>query len=108
MKVWLDDQRSAPPGWLWLRKVDEVIKTLENHPVEDLSLDYDLDFSDPGRYGVEVLAWIHQRGPDAPRPAIHIHSANPFGAAWMALWINALEGGPEPTPALLREALLGG
>jgi hypothetical protein len=42
-KVWLDDNRPAPEGWLWCRNVEEAALKLLMGPVDEMSLDFDLD-----------------------------------------------------------------
>lgn len=98
MKIYLDDIRAAPRGWTRTYTVDETIEALRSGKVTQLSLDYDLDYTDPGRKGLEVLTWIariHGADPSYPLPRLHIHTANPDGAALMAKVICAIEGWPE-------------
>jgi len=43
MKLWLDDMRPAPIGWLHAKTVAEAIELCERNPqVEKMSLDHDL------------------------------------------------------------------
>ncbi|MGI2080401.1 cyclic-phosphate processing receiver domain-containing protein [Shewanella putrefaciens] len=42
MKIFLDDERLAPTGWLQVRWPDEVISYLAKGMVTDISLDHDL------------------------------------------------------------------
>ena len=42
MKVWLDDERGAPEGWMRVRWPDEAIALLKTGQVTHLSLDHDL------------------------------------------------------------------
>ncbi len=56
MKLWLDDMRPAPEGWVWVRTVAEAIEVLEGGKVNFVSLDNDL-----GAYeeeGYHVADWI--------------------------------------------------
>lgn len=105
MRLWLDDTRPAPPGYTWVRTVNEAIDKIARGDVEEISLDYNLTHSDPGRYGVEVIDWYYQHGEGIPAPHFTCHSANPFGAAHISLYIRALEGRGEPTPEALYEFL---
>lgn len=105
MKIWLDDVRPAPPGWTWLRTVDETVHMLAQGNVEELSLDYHLTHSDPDRYGVEVLNHLYNLGRSEELPVVHIHSSNPFGAAHLSLVLRAIEGRCEPNPDTLYELL---
>ena len=86
MKVWLDDVRSAPDGWLHVKTPGEVIEHLRAGDVEELSLDHDLGLVTPeGKEwtGYDVLAWIEEQvaTSDSPPavPRISIHSANSVG-----------------------------
>lgn len=78
MKVYLDDERIVPDGWIQVRWPDEAIKYLESGVVTHLSLDHDLGDDQRGT-GYDVLLWIarkvilHQYA----QPEIFIHTANP-------------------------------
>ncbi len=43
MKVYLDDERPTPSGWISVRWPDEAIALLETGMVTDISLDHDLE-----------------------------------------------------------------
>jgi hypothetical protein len=57
MKVYLDDQRAVPAGWVLARTADEAIELLRRGAVTDLSLDYDLGDPHFGT-GLAVLDWL--------------------------------------------------
>jgi hypothetical protein len=97
MKVWLDDERAAPDGWIPVRSPEEAIMLLRTGEVTELSLDHDLGLatSDRERTGYDVLLWLEEavvteswRG---PLPAIHVHSANPVGRKKMAQAVEAIQ-----------------
>ena len=93
MRVWLDDTREAPVGWVRTRTVDETVDLLHRGEVLELSLDFDLDETDPGHKGSEVLDYLEaglRRGA-LSIPVVHIHSANPYGAAVMTWKLQMLE-----------------
>ncbi len=77
MKVFLDDEREAPEGWLQVRWPDEAIGLLETGNVTEIILDHDLGDDERGT-GYDAILWIEEavalRG-FAP-PVIHVHSAN--------------------------------
>ena len=79
MKVWLDDERAAPEGWVHVRTPEEAIELLHGGDVEEISLDHDLglDGGDRERMGYDVLLWL-EREVAAGRPpaAISVHSGN--------------------------------
>ena len=47
MKVYLDDVRDAPPGWVRAHMPEEVIALLRSSSVTELSLDHDLGLDTP-------------------------------------------------------------
>lgn len=77
MKVFLDDERSTPEGWVRAYWPDEVIALLEQGGVVELSLDHDLGDDERGT-GYDVIVWIEEavavRGFVPPR--ITVHSVN--------------------------------
>lgn len=92
VKVFLDDQRHAPPGWLKVLWPDEVIALLATGSVDELSLDHDL--GDDGRGpGYDVIVWIEEAvaltGFEPPK--ITVHSANPSAVQRMQAGIDAIE-----------------
>lgn len=92
IKVWLDDEREAPEGWLRAYWPDEVIRHLGSGRVTELSLDHDLGDEARGT-GYDVLCWIEEsvatRSFDPPR--IFVHSANSSARLKMELAIAAIE-----------------
>lgn len=43
VRIWLDDNRPAPEGWTHVRNVEQAKVRLLYQPVEEMSLDFDLD-----------------------------------------------------------------
>ena len=90
MKLWIDDVRPAPKGYIWCTTVNEAKMVIRN--VESLSfithnwnvpkielLDVDHDAGDCVPYGgdyIKLLDWIEETGRNYP---IRIHSMNPVG-----------------------------
>ncbi|MBL9100467.1 MAG: hypothetical protein JNL82_05905 [Myxococcales bacterium] len=91
MKVWLDDERPAPPGWHAVRWPDEAIALLAAGVVEAISLDHDLG-DDARGTGYDVVVWIEEavavRGFKAPTMAVH--SANSAARARMEAGIASV------------------
>ncbi len=84
IKVWLDDWRPEPMGWVRCYRVDQVIRLLRQEIVTEMSLDHDL--GEGLDAGVKVLDWLEEHvhfNPDFRIPRIHVHSANPYGRAIM-------------------------
>lgn len=78
MKVYLDDCRPTPEGWVGCKWPDEVVVLLKTGKVTHLSLDHDLGDDKRGT-GYDVLLWIEEavvQGKFHP-PHMLIHSANP-------------------------------
>jgi Cyclic-phosphate processing Receiver domain len=91
MKVFLDDERTAPAGWVQVRWPEEAITLLAQGNVAELSLDHDLGDDTHGT-GYDVLLWIEERVACAGfvPPAMRVHSANPAGRARMEAAIAAI------------------
>lgn len=83
MKIWLDDIRPAPKGWIWVKDFWEAKKIIHENPGkwEAISLDHDLgDWqSKPEKTGYDVLMLIVDQFmmDDIEPGTIHIHTANP-------------------------------
>lgn len=96
MKIWVDDVRPAPEGYIWCKSVNQT-KNIIEHIEDDVIFDYyvknlsskeldkieliDIDH-DAGEYAkfggdyIELLNWLEETGRNYP---IHIHSMNPVG-----------------------------
>jgi hypothetical protein len=93
MKVYLDDERIAPEGWVQARWPDEVISLLQTGAVTHLSLDHDLGDDERGD-GYDVLQWIEEQVVNSnfvPPANIGVHSANPAGKKRMLAAIESIE-----------------
>lgn len=92
MKVFLDDERTAPDGWVHVYWPAEAIALLQSGKVEKLSLDHDLG-DDARGTGYDVILWIEEavalRG--FVPPNILVHSANPSAVEKMLAGIEAIE-----------------
>lgn len=91
MKLWVDDERVAPPGWKLARTADEAIRILVEGDVEEVSLDHDL--GEEGN-GYDVLLWIEEKvftDPAYSAPQLRIHTANISARKKMELAVEAIE-----------------
>jgi hypothetical protein len=92
MKVYLDDERTPPEGWVLTRWPGEVVRLLETGRVTHFILDHDLGDDRRGT-GYDVVVWIE--GAVITRnfipPAITVHSANPSARAKMETGIKTIE-----------------
>ncbi len=93
MKVYLDDYREAPEGWIRTYTVTETIELLKSGTVTELSLDHDLGIESETGTGYDVLLWIEREvaTTDFNPPLIHIHTANSAAAIKMRLAIRNIE-----------------
>lgn len=93
MKVFLDDERETPDGWVRTYWPAEVIALLQTGQVEELSLDHDLG-DDARGTGYDVIVWIEEAVAlhGFLPPTITVHSANPSAAAKMRAGIRAIAG----------------
>ena len=87
MKLWIDDVRPAPDGYVWCKSVNKAIDTLSdliNFGIDDIELidiDHDAgDFACDGGDYIKLLDWLEETGRNYP---IRIHSMNPVGVANM-------------------------
>ena len=93
MRIWVDDLRPAPEGYVWLKTVNDAIRYIEiygdyldfdNNLVDMIEIiDIDHDAGNYAYYGgdyIKLLDWLEETGRSYP---IHIHSMNPVGVANM-------------------------
>jgi hypothetical protein len=92
MRVYLDDERATPDGWVRTYWPSEVIALLETGQVLELSLDHDLGDDQRGT-GYDVVLWIEEavalNGFVPPR--ISVHSANSSARDKMLAGIRSIE-----------------
>ena len=91
MKVYLDDERETPEGWVRVYWPDEAIKLLKAGEVTEISLDHDLGDDERGT-GYDVVLWIEEavatQGFTPPR--IKVHSANSSARTKMEAGIESV------------------
>lgn len=101
MKVWLDDERPAPPGWRHETSPSVVIDLISLGFVSEVSLDHDLGEEVIGT-GYDVLRWLESRvyaamnygvPLDFELPRISIHTANPAARSRMAQAVASIAKG---------------
>lgn len=95
MKLWIDDLRLAPEGYIWAKSVKEAKEYIElyehelqiNPPttieqyekliIELIDIDHDAgDYASCGGDYIKLLDWLEETDRDYP---IHIHSMNVVG-----------------------------
>ena len=92
IKVFLDDSRPAPEGWVRTYWPDETIDLLKTGQLTHLSLDNDLGDDERGQ-GKDVVAWIEEEVITKGffPPDIVVHSANPVARDAMIQGIESIE-----------------
>ena len=93
LKLWIDDVRPAPDGYVWIRSVNkahEFIEIYENiyrreqdpfMKIVLIDIDHDAgDYSEDGGDYIKLLDWLEETGRNYP---IRIHSMNPVGVVNM-------------------------
>ena len=93
MKLWIDDVRPAPEGYVWAKSVNEAKRKIytetmlyANHWMDHVSdadiisvidIDHDAgDYVEDGGDYIKLLDWLEEAGCNFP---IRIHSQNPVG-----------------------------
>jgi len=78
VKLWVDDIREAPDGWIRTRSAWAAIEILSSGGVMELSLDHDLGPEKEVGTGYTILNWIEERVVlnNFVSPVIRIHTSN--------------------------------
>lgn len=85
MKLWIDDVRPAPSGYIWAKSVIQAKLDIMDReqliPFELIDIDHDAgDYVADGGDYIKLLDWLEETGRNYP---IRIHSMNPVGVANM-------------------------
>ena len=83
LKIWVDDVRPAPEGYVWLKSVNEVKKYLAdphilcNYEISLIDLDHDAgDYAKDGGDYIRILDYLELVGYNGD---LRIHSMNAVG-----------------------------
>ena len=90
MKLWIDDVRLAPEGYIWVKSVNEAKKIIsdENNLITHIDLDHDAgDYASDGGDYIKVLDYIEELirtsstlfSLSLQKMNYHIHSMNAVG-----------------------------
>lgn len=92
IKVYLDDERTPPEGWVLTKSAKETIELVAQGHVTHLSLDHDLGEDDVGT-GYDVLLWLEEKVflEGFPAPKLSLHTANSSAREKMALAVKKIE-----------------
>lgn len=91
MKIWVDDIRPVPEGYVGTKSVNETIQLIieaenKGQIIELIDLDHDLgDYAADGGDAIKLLDFLAERETYYP---ILIHTANPVGRANMERMIQ--------------------
>lgn len=90
MKVFVDDFRPTPDGWVRVYTYEGAIEILKTGKVEQISLDNDLGTK---KEGYDVAKWIERQVFETTfrPPKIWVHSSNPVAAQNIRSCIVAIE-----------------
>ena len=84
-KLWIDDIRPAPNGYIWIKSVNDFIDYLVENGINDIVVfDFDHDAGDYQKDGgdyIKCLDYLESIGADNIN--VRIHSANPVGRSNM-------------------------
>lgn len=83
MKLWIDDVRPAPEGYVWCTTVNQAKSVIEDEDaiyvsgIELIDIDHDAgNYAEFGGDYIKLLDWLEETGRNYP---IRIHSMNPVG-----------------------------
>lgn len=90
MKLWIDDVRVAPVGYVWCKSVNQAKEAIEycdymnnsmnlegNYSIAIIDIDHDAgDYANDGGDYIKLLDWLEETDRNYP---IRIHSMNPVG-----------------------------
>lgn len=82
MRIWLDDIRPAPEGWVWVKDATEFWRTMAQnkaHTIEAISFDNDLgetSYQEGWEIIKDLIGIFADMAPHIPKMALTCHSAN--------------------------------
>lgn len=88
MKIWLDDIRQAPEGYVQCKSVNEATAIIEEHKnnIEVIDLDHDLgDFEKDGGDAICLMDYLVE---NELFYKLNFHTANPVGLVNMKRMYN--------------------
>lgn len=93
MKLFIDDVRPIPEGWVGARTYREALDLITRHwnSITEISFDHDLGEHHTGYdIALHIERMVHD---DRPHhlPLLHIHSANPVGVMNLRRAFNSIK-----------------
>lgn len=101
-KLWLDDERPEPEGWVRAKTAGIAIALLASGTYDEVSLDHDLGPELAGT-GYQVACWLEEQvmtDPHFPAPIVHVHTANASARGKMMQAVRNIE--------MVRQQRIGG
>ena len=83
MKLWIDDVRPAPEGYIWCKSAYTAITEIAKHSAEIELIDIDHDAGEFARYGGDYIVVLEFLEYNRLNYTIRIHSMNVVGVANM-------------------------
>lgn len=89
MKLWLDDERPAPAGYIWIKTTNmaqffclSLLDSKNQLNIQEISLDHDAgDYEYCGGDYIQLLNWLerkeHEDNWDLSQVQFHLHTTNP-------------------------------
>lgn len=94
-RLWLDDERPAPPSWYWAKTAEEALGYLQTYQVTEMSMDHDLGVCPKCRVSGESCHhdgyYVLKEMADQdlwPSVKPTVHSMNPVGRERMLSFID--------------------
>jgi len=93
MKLYIDDLRPCPNGYVLARTYAEALDQLRSNTFDEISLDHDLGEE---KTGYDILCWIEWQvftlaPDDFANTVLKVHSANPVGRQRMLQVIESIK-----------------
>ena len=83
MKIWLDDIRQAPEGYVQCKSVNEAIAIIEDNKNNIEVIDLDHDLGDFAKDGGDAICLMDYLVANELFYKLNFHTANPVGLANM-------------------------
>lgn len=80
MKLWIDDVRPAPDGYIWIKTVEQAKAAIHHYErnMTDDTIILDIGYGSNQDY-IKILDWLEERGIVDTGYFFHIHSMNVVG-----------------------------
>lgn len=87
MKLWVDDYRPAPRGWVWAKNVTAAVRMLSSYPGDTAIVSLDHDIKDSSETFMPVAHYLlllikYRRSIDCSysAPIVSVHTGNDVAA----------------------------